>query len=619
MAKDGIEQLMLRTCTAGNVTLSWNSDKVGLFTDPACEQQHKVAEDEGSLEGSRRATFTPQYATPPNKGNWDTVFKTTRLCAKALETSAIMGDIHLTPSPVSGKCPSDLINATIVGVDAEGHRPGTMASPGAAVPEADEEESANLVAMVNDDNEDGGPPGQRDNRDTVIGANDNDIVLLTLNPPMPETLKTGVIHLAIAPVDSVEVFKGDGSALLTDYSVNLAAPEGDLAGLADGPVNIFLEGMSPHANTVVRLSYDNWQGVERASDLLFVTILKVQASHIAFNHDWDSHTSDGLNIRQNKTLTIPIPEYTKGGNNQAAAYIKDKSITMLARFTAEPSSFVTSLKLKGVSDDTDGSLGDVVEKIVSFEAGVSTEGTDDPATPGFDESEYAELQVSGKTPDKVFVSNDSWNWTITEVNGVPTPPLLADRSGEHRIYTVFDEPKSPWVLNPHDDEKNPWDQVLSYACDWANGAQNEDAAMGSVTTGAYGGFGKDYNGDITHVEGTTCHLTSLLSDTKADCQDMSAVVQLYTAILGGGTAQVRRVNGPFNTKEILPMQGTWTTEYWYLHQFGWKGNVYDACLKLKQTDPRVPVNEDLDTTYKNDLFDSGTWSPQLQSKITDFD
>jgi hypothetical protein len=55
MAKDGIEQLMLRTCTAGNVTLAWNSDKVGLFTDAACEEQHKVAEDEGSLEGCRRA------------------------------------------------------------------------------------------------------------------------------------------------------------------------------------------------------------------------------------------------------------------------------------------------------------------------------------------------------------------------------------------------------------------------------------------------------------------------------------------------------------------------------------------------------------------------------------
>jgi hypothetical protein len=117
MAKDGIEQLMLRTCTAGNVTLSWNSDKVGLYTDPACEQQHKVAEDEGSVEGSRRATFTPQYGTPPNKDRWDTVFKTTCLWAKALQTSAIVGDVHLTLSPVTSQAPPDLLNLTLASLE----------------------------------------------------------------------------------------------------------------------------------------------------------------------------------------------------------------------------------------------------------------------------------------------------------------------------------------------------------------------------------------------------------------------------------------------------------------------------------------------------------------------
>ncbi len=117
MAKDGIEQLMLRTCAAGNVTLSWNSDRIGLYTDPACEEQHKVVEDEGSLEGSRRATFTPQYATPPDEDDWDTVFKTTRLWAKALETSAMVGDIHLTLSPVTGQAPPDLLNLTVLKVE----------------------------------------------------------------------------------------------------------------------------------------------------------------------------------------------------------------------------------------------------------------------------------------------------------------------------------------------------------------------------------------------------------------------------------------------------------------------------------------------------------------------
>ncbi|NQT82734.1 hypothetical protein HQ563_06900 [bacterium] len=55
MAKGGMEDLTLRTCTAGDVVLSWNSDKIGLYTDSACEEEDKVVEDEGSVEGSRRA------------------------------------------------------------------------------------------------------------------------------------------------------------------------------------------------------------------------------------------------------------------------------------------------------------------------------------------------------------------------------------------------------------------------------------------------------------------------------------------------------------------------------------------------------------------------------------
>ena len=75
-AKDAIEQLMLRTCTAGNLTLSWNSDKIGLYTDPACEQQHKVAEDESSVEGSRRATCTETARPVQTKvnGRWRWAF-----------------------------------------------------------------------------------------------------------------------------------------------------------------------------------------------------------------------------------------------------------------------------------------------------------------------------------------------------------------------------------------------------------------------------------------------------------------------------------------------------------------------------------------------------------------
>jgi len=358
------------------------------------------------------------------------------------------------------------------------------------------------------------------------------------------------------------------------------------------------------------------------SDTLWLCVVNIQATRIAFNHDWDGHDSDALNVRANKTITIPVPEYAKGVENEPAAYVMNKSVTLLVRFTVEPAASVASMRVKGVSGDTDGSLGNVLEKVVSFEGGVSKEGVDDPATPNFDESEYVDMPLTEKTAAMVCRSQDYWNWTVTEVNVVGMPAHVADRSGPHKIYTLFDTPKSPWVLTKNN-QKNPWTDVLEDACVWADTAQNEDTAMSLITTGAYHGLGKDYDGHQTHVEGSTCHLSALLAGTVVDCQDMSAIVQLYTRVLGGPNAKVRSVEGPFTTELILPISaggsGTWTTEDFVLHQFGWKGNVYDASLMLDYYSPRVPVDENLNTTYKNDLYHSGAWNEQAESEITNFD
>jgi hypothetical protein len=114
MAKGGIEQLTLRTCTAGDVLLCWSSDNIGLYTDFAWEEEDRVVEDDGSVQGSRRATFSPEFPTPADKDHWDTIFRTTCLWAKALQTSSIVGDIHLALSPVTGQGPSDLVSLSIV-------------------------------------------------------------------------------------------------------------------------------------------------------------------------------------------------------------------------------------------------------------------------------------------------------------------------------------------------------------------------------------------------------------------------------------------------------------------------------------------------------------------------
>ena len=115
MSKEAIEDLTLRTSTAGNVKLWCNSDKIGLYTDSACEKEDKVVENEDSVEGSRRATFSPTpQVVPPGKDIWGAEFRTKWLWAKALETSDIPRDIQPTLSPVSGKAASDVANLTIV-------------------------------------------------------------------------------------------------------------------------------------------------------------------------------------------------------------------------------------------------------------------------------------------------------------------------------------------------------------------------------------------------------------------------------------------------------------------------------------------------------------------------
>ena len=106
MGCGAIEGLTLRTCTAGNVTLSWNSDKIGLYMDSDC--QNKVIEDDGSVEGSHRAIVAPTYPSPPDTDIWGANFRRRSVWAKGLEASTMVRDVHLTLSPNHDKSPPDL-------------------------------------------------------------------------------------------------------------------------------------------------------------------------------------------------------------------------------------------------------------------------------------------------------------------------------------------------------------------------------------------------------------------------------------------------------------------------------------------------------------------------------
>ena len=104
-------------------------------------------------------------------------------------------------------------------------------------------------------------------------------------------------------------------------------------------------------------------------------------------------------------------------------------------------------------------------------------------------------------------------------------------------------------------------------------------------------------------------------------KDMAAVVFLFTRLTGGETVQVQRVDGSFNTKKILPIEHiTWKSELWTHHQFAWfNGKVYDACVQLNESAAYIPVGDDLNTNYKENLLDKTKKPDDWNPRSTPFD
>jgi hypothetical protein len=154
------------------------------------------------------------------------------------------------------------INILIMKIDLQLYKTGTMSSLGDLISQDDENNPLKLGLLLNDDNDDN-RTGHIDNDDQAIGSQDNDIVKLALNI-LPSN--KGTAQLSVENPSNIQVFKTSGNALLSDYSVNLESPSGDLAALSGGNVHIFIEGMSNLADEKISLIYKDVQGVERGRD-----------------------------------------------------------------------------------------------------------------------------------------------------------------------------------------------------------------------------------------------------------------------------------------------------------------------------------------------------------------
>jgi hypothetical protein len=201
-----------------------------------------------------------------------------------------------------------------------------------------------------------------------------------------------------------------------------------------------------------------------------------------------------------------------------------------------------------------------------------------------------------------------------------------------QVYLTFGDPVGPWgnTPAPANAPRTCWSKVLKDACEWmpesGYDASHERDAMDRLAYKAYTSSGKIYNGGAgaTHyVEFSgkrRFNLWTLMGPTTdADCQDMSLWWEMLCHS-AGTNAYARRIDGSFATKSILPVGlSTWATTTWNFHHIGWDNNVFDPCIEVKESDPRVPQDEGINSPYKTDLYNSGTWNPYSGFAIGDTD
>ena len=148
-------------------------------------------------------------------------------------------------------------------VNITAHWPGTMASPGTAVSESDEDTASNLIISVNDDHDENlkkSPPGPygetpwyEDKWDLLIRAEDDDIVTVKLKVTTP--VQEGTVTLET-------VYSGlyfhNSSGMRLDYAnntVDLSAPTGPLEKIATSGVTLYAEGHGAKKDGHFKLSY----------------------------------------------------------------------------------------------------------------------------------------------------------------------------------------------------------------------------------------------------------------------------------------------------------------------------------------------------------------------------
>jgi hypothetical protein len=320
-----------------------------------------------------------------------------------------------------------------------------------------------------------------------------------------------------------------------------------------------------------------------------VPTLWICLDSISFNHNTASNNADAMNIRKNYSVDVPVPEWVKAQETHPAAYIKNKTVTIKAVFSAAAG--VTSAKIRAAQQY--GYLGNALQTTVSFSGGTSG---------------AVSFQVSANTPNDIRYFYQRWNWYCGDINGSGGAEVLLAGT-KNKIYNVLAQPQSPWSTSG---QSEPWTDVLYKSTIWAWGQTTPQGAADKITRQLFlnmGGLYDTYSGAPSYGGGGQFYLTNFLGNIPnigvVNCYDMGKAVVTFSNVVGCGLSY--RYSSPFGFLNCINAIGRgWTNNPFYSnpscnpnpivpgdwgyaegrwgfgnHAFGSIGdNIFDACLTV---------------------------------------
>lgn len=357
--------------------------------------------------------------------------------------------------------------------------------------------------------------------------------------------------------------------------------------------------------------------------------MSVLLEAIKFNYDSASANVDALNIRKNATEFVNVPEWRRGisvnPEDSPAAYAladtQGNTIRIQAKFRrtdpAIQTCYIRAIDPAIRPSPPSGCLGLLYWLLVTicgrflralfriFFGNVLGEVRPKQVT----------FQANGQTNFETFrlhrvrlwragvgVHTVTWRWEYRLQQSGKWKYLTTTR---HRIYSVLETPKLPWQQTPYNaaNDQLPWTEVLDYACNWADGTKNQDAAAGAITRNTYelGPTVVEYDcpgGGSTHYAWPNFDCTAFLdrlhgglgNGQYVNCTDCGTIVSSFANIVGCDLWQ-SRMGWNFGLNNMLGIgSNVWQTACnwggFSYHEVAWKGacteneEVFDGCLQV---------------------------------------